>query len=506
MITNIHMKFPAALARTRNIYIWRFDRYEQAMAAAVARRLGRPIAGVVVPVADASLPATMEPGDLPVYSLAELQTTHGDDFLILFNLQCFFEVFAHCHDDPAPVAFDRFGMARIHDGETGPPLGVPEVMARIWRVFTERSVSRARDLIDAFFMWYFSGEEPRSAQISNLARHGTSYLPQGRYASILLANGELTRGWAMYEAAVTAIVKTQCAALPHRFWSGEEFAGRKVIFRREHGPGDEICYAGVFGELIDMGCTVVIECDPRLAALFQRSFPHAEVIARLDPPHPHALAADIDFQASFSAPNQFLRDDIRKFPNHKGYLKPKPDRVAYWRDRTLAIAKGQLRVGIGWSSRRDGVARWDVTAIDDWIAVLRAPNATFFCLQYDVDMSEIATAWERYGCRIHVLDAIDLFNDLEEATALIAALDLVIGVSSVTVQMAGATGTPAYEIVPRHWHMFLGQDYDPFYPSVRGFVAPSGASIHYAIDMAAVAMTALMSQPCEFQIESKGRF
>jgi hypothetical protein len=491
MDASLVIEFPVAMSRARNVFIWRWGRYERAMTAALVHRFGKQIAGVIAGPGTAAAGVPERHRDVPVLTLAEVRATCGEDFLILFNLQCFFEVFARSRDRVDPIQADRFGLTRIYQGADGSSLGVPEVMARIWQVFTERSISLARDMLDAFCDWYASGRGPWQTQMAQLAQFGTSYLPQGHYACIYLANGEFDRGWAMYEAAVTAIIRSKCPPLPHPFWNGEDFAGRKVIFRRERGPADEICYAGVFDELIDMGCAVVIECDPRLVGLFQRSFPRAETIPRLDPPHPRALAADIDFQATYSAPNRFLRDTIEKFPHHSGYLRPKPDRAAHWRERTQAIAKGKLRVGIVWRGLRASSSDPYVTRIEEWDRIFRVNGVEFFRLQYDECGDELSLVKNRFGRTVHDLAGIDLFNDLDELAALIAGLDLVISIEGLNAQMAGAVNTPAFLISYRHAPMFFGQNYLPFQPAVRVFISECGQPLKVALDAAADALADL---------------
>jgi len=48
----------------------------------------------------------------------------------------------------------------------------------------------------------------------------------------------------------------------------------------EQGVGDEVGFASMLPDLIKRGARVVLECAPRLAPLFQRSFKGAEVVAK----------------------------------------------------------------------------------------------------------------------------------------------------------------------------------------------------------------------------------
>lgn len=54
--------------------------------------------------------------------------------------------------------------------------------------------------------------------------------------------------------------------------------------------------------------------------------------------------------------------------------------------------------------------------------------------------------------------------------ALCAAVDLVIGFSNATINLAGAVGTPIFMLTGASSWTRLGTEYYPWYPSVRCFV------------------------------------
>ena len=72
--------------------------------------------------------------------------------------------------------------------------------------------------------------------------------------------------------------------------------------------------------------------------------------------------------------------------------------------------------------------------------------------------------------------------------ALAAALDLTLGFSNASFNLAGAVGAPAWLIaVDRAWTM-LGRWRYPWYPQVRCFTAPDGWPA--ALEAAAAALAA----------------
>ena len=136
-------------------------------------------------------------------------------------------------------------------------------------------------------------------------------------------------------------------------WRGESLAGKTLFITREQGLGDEIMFASLFGELIHAARHCVIECDPRLARLYARSFPKAAFIAVApgtappDPPQSDCWAQLGDLAA-------YLRNDARDFPRDTGYLRADEARVAAWRERLEQRFGPGPEIGLGW---RGGVAR-----------------------------------------------------------------------------------------------------------------------------------------------------
>ena len=287
----------------------------------------------------------------------------------------------------------------------------------------------------------------------------------GIVANCFLSCGKLSAGWLFYEATKSRALRDGCRPFSRRFWNGESLASKTLLVWRNPGPGDEVLYASTFADLSSAGARLIIEADSRLVPLFARSFPSATVVPRTSPPDPRTQGPDIDFQTTYGAACRFFRDRLEKFPKHRGFLVPDADRVAHWRSRLRDVAGEKLCVGFTWrSSDRIGNAPFN-TEILDWAPMLRFPNVQFFRLQYDECDAELELARQQLGVDIADLPGIDLFNDLDDLAALTAALDLVIGINNVVLNLAGAVGTRAFELGPRWSHFYLGQLYSPWFPS-----------------------------------------
>ena len=248
-------------------------------------------------------------------------------------------------------------------------------------------------------------------------------------------------------------------------WDGSALDGRSIVIWGEQGVGDTIIFASCLIDVLARAERCVFETDARMVALFARSFPSLEGVAPQDPPDP--ATTDLELQCPVGTLPRWLRPDLAAFPHHQGYLKADPQSLGQWRRRLEALGPG-LKVGIVWrSSHVDAERRRYYSEIADWGPLLSLPGIHFVSLMYDEAGPELALAKEKFGCEIKYFDDIDLFDDIDGAAALTAALDLLITPLSMTSWLAGALGVPAWTMtIPGEWRMF-GSGAFPWCPSVR---------------------------------------
>ena len=103
--------------------------------------------------------------------------------------------------------------------------------------------------------------------------------------------------------------------------------------------------------------------------------------------------------------------------------------------------------------------------------MLKSPDTCIVSLQYG-DTTEDLARFEAIGGQVvHQPPDLDLFNDLDGLAALCAALDLVIGFSNASANIAGAVGAPLWMITPPAPWTALGTTNYPWYPQCRRFAA-----------------------------------
>ncbi len=283
--------------------------------------------------------------------------------------------------------------------------------------------------------------------------------------------GDFERGWEDYELRrLGAVADPVSARLPR--WEGAPLAGRAILVSREQGLGDEIMFASMLPQLAAQAARCVVECDPRLLALFRRSFPALTFLASgpgggvpAD-----ALPGPIDFAIEAGSLARHYRRRAEDFPRHEGYLRADPERVAHWRQRLDRLGAG-LKVGLAWTGgvRKTRRALRSL-APEQLLPLLRVPGVRFVSLQYvEGAREEVDALKARHGIVIeHWPEAVE---DVGGTAALVCALDLVISVCTSLVHLGGALGRPVWVLAPvsPEWRYGLSGPSMPWYPSVRMF-------------------------------------
>lgn len=286
-----------------------------------------------------------------------------------------------------------------------------------------------------------------------------------------LLRGEFAPGWEAYA------FRWRCPELKEGWrefgandWRGEPQG--TVLVWGEQGVGDKVLYAGMIPDLLARGQHVVMETDPRLIALFERSFPGVKAVAKQTPPDPTTRRSDIRWQTPLADLGRWLRRDAKSFPDRKSYLVAEPLRVERYRAR-LREGSPRLIVGISWSSTNPSIGRNKTLDLPQWGPILSVPGVCFVDLQYGDTAAARARAQTELGVSVVHFDDVDLRDDLDGAAALASACDLVISVSNTTVHLAAALGRPTWILVPAAagslWYWMRGDTPSPWYPMATIF-------------------------------------
>ncbi|MGZ5931098.1 MAG: tetratricopeptide repeat protein [Rhizomicrobium sp.] len=297
-------------------------------------------------------------------------------------------------------------------------------------------------------------------------------------AICLIAMGQLEEGFAEFESRNNPRFR---AYLNHMIkapqWKGEDLNGKRIAVIGEQGLGDELMFANILPDLqraVGDDGKLQVAVDPRLVALFQRSYPKAHVgdyddRTLIDPDGNKPLRfvefltknGEPDFWVPMGSVLQYLRTSVESFP-HEAFLTADPQRVTAFRNALREKGPGPY-VGICWRSMMLGAKRGKYySALDLWEPILRTPGVTFVNLQYGDSEADIARVKKRVGIDIHVMD-VDLKDDVDGAAALSSALDLVISAPTAAAANAGAVGTEVWFVTAGCTWPQLGTDEYPWY-------------------------------------------
>ncbi len=306
-------------------------------------------------------------------------------------------------------------------------------------------------------------------------------------ALMLLALGRLEEGWEVYKSRFLP----DLPEAPHFYvggtrWAGQDLKGKSVLIIAEQGLGDEVMFASLMPDILErLGpeTSVTVATERRLVPLFKRSYPSIEVLPHRTVSYEGRVWRAVpeiedwsrfDYWAALGEFLPSLRGSIEDFPKTRNaFLTPDPERVAHWKAELEKLGP-QPKVGLLWKSLvLTGERARQFSPFHLWEPVLKAEGVTFINLQYGDCAEEIAFAKEAFGVEIWQPPGIDLKQDLDDVMALCAAVDLTIGYSNATMNLAGACGTPLWMIIPTRAWTKLGTDHYPWYPQTKVFAPPN---------------------------------
>lgn len=281
---------------------------------------------------------------------------------------------------------------------------------------------------------------------------------------VCLGLGRFKEGWPLYENRWQG----QKGLVPRPYhqprWNGARVDGPLLIWS-EQGIGDEILHSCMIEDVLGRTDDVVLEAEPRLQALFKRSFPRVKVIPFSDALYRGPVSAQI----GMGSLGGLFRTSWSEFPRRdRGHLVADAARAQGY--RTRLAPDGKALIGLTWHSRA-ATGKSKSTTLPEIADLLRLPGCRFVDLQYGDTRAEREAAERELGIRVEHLDDVDNMHDIDALAALIAACDCVVAVSNVTAHLAGAVGQRTWVMVPRGggrlWFWFHQGDDSPWYPRVH---------------------------------------
>jgi Tfp pilus assembly protein PilF len=284
-----------------------------------------------------------------------------------------------------------------------------------------------------------------------------------------LALGDWRTGWAGYDLALGGKFRKVVRVADEPQWDGKHVDTLFVF--GEQGLGDEIMMASCVPDAArDVG-KLVLECDERLAGLFRRSFPQCDVYGtRRARERSWPAQYKIDAGAGIAQLPKWYRPEPSSCPGTP-YLVADPERRLQWRALLDSLGR-RPKIGICWS----GGKRWTnsvgrAIGLEAFKPLMDALDADFISLQYGKETeAEIRASGLPVRHWPHAVST----TDYDDTAALVAELDMVVGVHTAVHHLAGALGVPATVLVPSKGLWIWEMDPMPFYSSARIFRQRTG--------------------------------
>lgn len=280
---------------------------------------------------------------------------------------------------------------------------------------------------------------------------------------LLLLTGRLEEGWTYYASRWDS--SAEVSAMKLRFsqatWHGEDIGRLSLLIHREQGFGDTIQFLRYL--------PLVRKCLP-LAQLY---FVVQPALRRLVSPycrrHDVTVVEEGTQLPSFDRWCMLLdlpgifRTNLDDIPAGVPYLFAEKVFLLGWMRRLLDL--GGLIVGLVWAgsptNARDGFRSVSLELLSP---LLEISGIQWVSLQVGARSGEIRAS--RIG---KVADWSEDIVDFADTATLVSALDLVIGVDTAVIHLAGALGKPVWVLVRQgsEWRWMLDRADSPWYPTMR---------------------------------------
>lgn len=287
-------------------------------------------------------------------------------------------------------------------------------------------------------------------------------------AHALLAIGRDSEGWMAYEARFDANnVDRRYGAKSRDFdmptWDGSSLKDQSLLVWGEGSPADEIRFAAMIPEIIRRDPSpLILECDPRMQALFARSFNGTTVVSRASPPDEAITGGLVHWQAAIGS----LAMNTRIYENGyaslaKAYLEADQDKVMSWRDRWSS--GGDRIIGLTWRHPDPEAARRSIPleAVLDAVAI---PGRVVVALQRGMTPEERDLASDKL-----LLEPDPDPTDVDAMASRVAACDVVVTIDSLVAHLSSALGIDTRILLDSgadaRWG--LGKARTPWYPTAR---------------------------------------
>lgn len=220
----------------------------------------------------------------------------------------------------------------------------------------------------------------------------------------------------------------------------------------EQGVGDEIMFLSALPHALPYAKQVTLEVNKKVAGICKQTWPQCKVVKEATPGKYDAKVPVGSLIGRFGM-------------NPKPYLKPHPDKVAFYRRELEKQGPGPY-VALCW------VGGTKLTRVEHRTILLKQlepimQKYTCVSAQYN-DTCPIVDN-DRIECGLAKINEESAGGDLHDQAALFKAVDAVVTVQQTAVHVAGGVGAPTFALIGErpHWRYGITGERMPFYSSVK---------------------------------------
>lgn len=286
----------------------------------------------------------------------------------------------------------------------------------------------------------------------------------------LLEKGIYGEGWDFYhEHTPRHSVRDYSGEGSPPTWDGTK--GKTVLIYGEQGIGDEIMFASMIPDLMK-DCNVVMDAHLRLAEMFRESFKIPVYATREFNCIRWKHYEKIDYKLPIGSLGKWYRRELKDFPKAP-YLKANKRFTERFKRRLEELGDYPC-IGLSWRGGTKSTNKQHRNLdLEQLKPVLNSIKANWISLQYQPSAEMSINAFnEKSDAKIHHWK--NAIEDYDFTAALVSSLDLVISVPQSVVHLAGALGTPTWQMTPKAamWQMGpYGEDM-PWYECVKNYWQP----------------------------------
>jgi tetratricopeptide (TPR) repeat protein len=279
-------------------------------------------------------------------------------------------------------------------------------------------------------------------------------------ALALLTIGDYRAGFADYEWRWRRTGAPAQKNRGRRLWLGDTpISGKTILLHAEQGLGDTIQFARYAPFVGAQGAKVVLEVQPELKSLLARLDGVTAVVARGEAPPP------FDVHCPLGSLPLARKTELPVVPAQIPYLSADQAHLQKWSARIEKLPRPRIALAWAGNPAHDNDRNRSI-ALSTLTPLLAMP-ASFISIQRDVRNSD-ATQLGATTQLTHLGGELADFND---TAAVLSLCDLLITADTAPAHLAGATGRPAWVLVPfaPDWRWMLDGESTPWYPTVRVF-------------------------------------